>query len=247
MGTLTCSIFVDNLEIENSLSEYLDKMHSISSFDCISNKFELLEKMQQNQCDILFIEECEYDILHHILLPPFVIGIGNTQEFSVHSTIFDVLKIPLLEQNLCEVMSKILRIANAYRFPYRKLYEDSDIVSDTTANYQTLDMENNDYQMFIKIGKKQHRLVFDQILYIKNVGNTLKICLKGNENLYYRSTLKKMFNLLPPGLFARINKSVVVNYKEIESFQNQKVWIQNESFNVSRIYIVRLRELLRVR
>lgn len=247
MGTLACSIFVNNAELENCLSEYLSKMNCISSVDCLNNKFQLLEKTHQSYCDILFISEKEYDILHHILLPPFVIGIGNTENFAIHGSVFDVLKLPLDEQNICIVMSKILRIANAYRIPYRPVFEIPEVVSDTTANYHPNEMENNDYQMFIKIGKLNHRLVFDKILYIKNVGNTLKICLKDGESLFYRSTLKKIFNQLPPNLFARINKSVVINLKEIEKFQNQKVWIENECFNVSRIYIVRLRELLKVK
>ena len=121
------------------------------------------------------------------------------------------------------------------------------MVSEKEVKYKMGEPMRDAEQMFIKNGKISYKIVFDEVLYIKNVGNSLQIKMVDGKSFYYRSTLKKFFNILPANKFARVNKSVVVNFTKINSFQNQQVFIQDEYFCVSRIYIVRLRELLRLK
>ena len=246
MNTLTCSIFVDDKLAESQLVETIKKTSSIDVLHVLKNYLELVEKIHQRPTDILFISSQYCEILQNINQPPFVIVIDN-QSIPTgkrkRNLYFDVLTTPIQEQNLCDVLGKVFKIANTYRISS----ETSHIASEKEVKYEVGEPVWNAEQIFIKNGKISYKIVFDEVLYIKNVGNSLQIKMVNGKSFYYRSTLKKFFNMLPASKFARINKSVVVNYTKISSFQNQQVFIQDEYFCVSRIYIVRLRELLRLK
>jgi DNA-binding LytR/AlgR family response regulator len=247
MNQLTCAIFVDDKEIESQLVENIRKTSSIDVLYVLKNNFELVEKIHQKPTDILFISTCFCEILQNINQPPFVIVIEKQKEAArsrKRNLYFDVLSIPLQEQNLCDVLGKVFKIANTYRTHPETM---PSLVSEKEFKYEVNEPVWDAEQMFIKHGKISYKIVFDEVLYIKNVGNSLQIKMVNGKSYFYRSTLKKFFNLLPPNKFARINKSVVVNFTKINSFQNQQVSLQDEKFMVSRIYIVRLRELLRLK
>lgn len=246
MKQLTSAIFIDNKEDELLLVENIKRTSSIEVRYLIKNNLELVEKIHQRLTDILFISANYCEILHNINQPPFVIIIDNQtdqEEKYKRNLYFDVLTTPIQEQNLCDVLSKVFKIANTYRLQPETVLS----ASEREVNYDIPKSIPSAEQMFIKHGKTSYRIVFDKVLYIKNVGNSLQIQMDDGKNYFYRSTLKKFFNLLPPSKFARINKSVVVNFTKISSFQNQQVSIYDEQFPVSRIYIVRLRELLRLK
>lgn len=246
MNILTCAIFIDNKGVESQLIDILKQTSSIEMLYVLKNKMELVEKIHQKPTDILFISDSYCEMLQNINQPPFVIVTEEKGLFSDRSKrnmFFDMLNIPLREQNICDVFGKVFKIANAYRIQPAML----PLVSEENIKYQLPEVDRNHEQMFIKNGKVSYKIIFDNVLYIKNVGNSLQINMEDGKILFYRSTLRKFFNLLPENRFARVNKSVVVNYTKISRFQNQRVWIQNDQFSVSRIYIVRLRELLRLK
>lgn len=246
MNILTCTIFVYNKEVESLITDQLKKTSSIELRYVLRNNMELVEKIHQKPTDILFISDKYCGMLQNINQPPFVIVIeelGLTSEQNKRNLYFDVLSLPLQEQNLCDVFGKVFKIANAYLFSIPT----NPSVAEDQIKYKTDEPRVSDEQMFIKNGKVSYKIVFDEVLFIKNVGNTLQICMESGKSFFYRSTLRKFFNLLPANRFARVNKSVVVNYTKISRFQNQQIWINNELFSVSRIYIVRLRELLRLK
>ena len=246
MNILTCAIFIDNKEIENHLIDLLKKTSSVELLHILKNNMELVEKINQKPTDLLFISDNYCGMLQNINQPPFVVVLeehGLPPEQHKRNLYFDTLKVPIQEQNLCDVFGKVFKIANAYRFAL----SNNPSVAEDSIKYQANEPSANNEQMFIKNGKVSYKIVFDEVLFIKNVGNSLQISMENGKSLFYRSTLRKFFLLLPANRFARVNKSVVVNYTKISRFQNQEVWIHNEHFSVSRIYIVRLRELLRLK
>lgn len=246
MKSLTCSIFVDDKLAESQLVENIRKTTSINVLHVLRNYLELVEKIHQKPTDILFIGSKYCEILQNINQPPFVIIVDSKtfpSDKRKRNLYFDILTTPIQEQNLCDVLGKVFKIANTYRTNM----ETGPMVSEKDTKYEMNEPVRNEEQMFLKNGKISYKIVFDEVLYIKNAGNTLQIKMIDGKSFYYRSTLKKFFNMLPPQKFARVNKSVVVNFTKINSFQNQQVYIQGEQFCVSRIYIVRLRELLRLK
>ncbi|MEG2069990.1 MAG: LytTR family transcriptional regulator DNA-binding domain-containing protein, partial [Bacteroidales bacterium] len=157
---------------------------------------------------------------------------------------FDIICQHIQEINFCNIMSKIIKIANVYNVQQEII----PIAAESVVPYnRPNEAIRPDDHIFIKFNKSSIKVKYDEILYIKNAGNTLKIETTTGKPFYYRSTLKKFYESLPTHTFTRINKSIVVNYTKIDKYKNQTVYIQNETFKVSRIYSVRLKELLRLR
>ncbi len=243
MNNLTSAVCIASADAEAQLLAYLKNVSSIDISLIIKNKMELVEKIPQKDIDILFVSDDYCKSMPNVNLPPFVVLVAKSVPVEERKHYFDVLTLPITEQNFCDVLGKIIKIANAYQ-PRVPL---TPIVMEDKSEYHGSEQEANDKYMFIKIGKISHKLIFDDIQYVKNVGNSLQITMEDGRSLFYRSTLKKFYDRLPANRFARVNKSVVANFTKINRLHNQEIWLQNEKFNVSRIYIARLRELLKLK
>lgn len=243
MNILTSAVFIADTATESQLLSYLNDVSSIDVVLIVKNNLELVEKVPQKSIDILFISEDYCESLPTINLPPFVVVVAKSESFAKRKLFFDVLLHPITESGLCDVLGKILKIANAYK-PKEPVVQ---FASEGKTDYHTTEENGNEQFMFIKIGKISHKLVFDELMFVRNVGNSLQITMNNGKSLFYRSTMKKFFDLLPDNRFARVNKSVIVNFTKVTSLHKQTIWIQNEKFSVSRIYIVRLREQLRLK
>ena len=102
--------------------------------------------------------------------------------------------------------------------------------------------------MFIKEGKNKQKIVYDEVMYVKNAGYALQI-QQGNDKVnYFRSSLKRLLDILPQSKFVRISKSLIINFHKVEFFKNQEVILNDKTvLPVSRIYHKRLRELMRLK
>lgn len=245
MNSLSCSLYIDSENNEKQLLAHLRQTSSIDIKHVFKSAIELVENMNNKPIDILFISKSLEQVLTYIRQPPFIIGIDGEEQNCISNwnhLYFDSLTYPIEEQNLCNTLGKLFKIANTYRTQASKAYLAAENEAIYHAQAPTQDLDH----IFIKNGSKSLKLFYNEILYVKNVGNHVQIFLENKKPVFHRSTLKKFFESLPMNSFARINKSVIVNFKKIDGFQKQYVWIQQEKFSVSRIYIVRLRELLRL-
>lgn len=247
MNSLSCSLYIDNKDVEADLLSQIRQTSSIEIKHVFNSNIEIVEHLQQKVVDILFISKSFEHVLTSIIQPPFIIAIEDEKQNSNGSKnhlFFDILTHPFDEQSLCNTLAKLLKIANAYRPKSTEMLVAAE--RKTPSYFTTNTPQETDY-MFIKNGRTSLKLVFNEILFVKNVGNQVQIYLENSKPVFHRSTLKRFYERLPMDSFARINKSVVVNFTKITSFQNYYVWVQQDKFPVSRIYIVRLRELLRLK
>ncbi len=213
----------------------------------LKNNMELIEKLHRMPTDILFISTANRGMLSMVNQPPFVIlvdDISTKKEVIDSQLYFDRLTYPINEQKLCNVLGKIFRIASTYK---ASLVETNAMASEKESAYQTGDTSCNEEYMFLTQGKRSFKIIHKEVLFIRNNGNSLEIRKENGESLFYHSPLKKMLTFLPDSIYTRINKSVIVNYTKIASFKNQKVYIRDEVFHVTRTYLVRLRECLRLK
>ena len=98
---------------------------------------------------------------------------------------------------------------------------------------------------FVRYKRSKIKVVFDDILFIKNTGNCLRIEKANRKIIYHNSTMKQFQDILPPENFIRINKSIIVNYNRIERYEKGVIYIKNQAFKVSRIYAARVKDMLK--
>lgn len=236
LETIICS---GEKNLENKLIHQLQQFDTIEILDIIKGKVELIEKMNVNHPDILIIDldSGEWDfneIINQVQRPPFIIGI-TTKIYNAISLldngIFDLITPKIDEEIFYKKIAKILRIMRHFKNDTNTVAEASNYYR---KNNKTAEL-SKDY-IFVKHKKSNIKLVFDEILFVSNVGNYLKIELNNGKICYHTSTLKKFHALLPKDKFFRINKSVIVNAQKIDRIVKDEIQLKHHVFKVSRIY-----------
>ena len=81
------------------------------------------------------------------------------------------------------------------------------------------------------------RIVFDNVLYFKKVGNQVCVYFENGFRKYFRSNLKMFQSKFPKNKFQKINRSVVVNMDKVTGVIKNRVLINdNATFELSRSF-----------
>jgi len=88
---------------------------------------------------------------------------------------------------------------------------------------------------FIKSNKKMIKLRFDEVVFIKSLGNYAEIAMSGGEKYVYYRSLKELINTLPEE-FMRIHNSYIVNLTHVDSFEDNHITLKNLKIRVPKSY-----------
>lgn len=247
MKILSCMLFMMDKTIEEKLIKHIRAFDSIEINEIIKSRVGLIEKLNRKKPDLLFInldnEEIDFsNIVKLIQKPPFIIGVtGNKKHLQerLDQGIFDFLDNKVEMEDICRKISKIWHI-------YHCLFPPKDPqANEAMPQYYAKSQPKLKNHTFVRYKKMNTKVVFDDILFIKNTGNSLRIENYNNKVFYHNSTLKQFLSILPQENFIRINKSIVVNYNRIDHYEKNTIYIKNYSFKVSRIYAARLKDMLK--
>lgn len=248
MKKLNCILFIKDSLLEEKLIQRIHAFDSIEIIDIIKNSVEFIEKLNRTHPYLLFVDmdmpggEVE-EILKLVAKPPFLIAITEQKSMVpdlMANGFFDFLDRKLDLEIFCRKMSKVLNITHSL------CSQNSDQVNEAPLSYRAgkAAVKLKSYT-FIKYKKTNLKLFYDDILFIKNTGNCLRIENYNGKIYYHNSTLKKFLSILPSDKFVRINKSIIVNYNRIEKFEKNMVYLKSQAFNVSRIYTMNLKDMFR--
>ncbi len=96
---------------------------------------------------------------------------------------------------------------------------------------------------FIKSNKRIVKVYFDDILYVKGMGNYVEILLiDKSKHIYYKS-LKDIIDALPDS-FMRVHNSYIVNLTTIDAFEDHQVIMQDHQVPVGKSYRECLKDTL---
>jgi DNA-binding LytR/AlgR family response regulator len=86
--------------------------------------------------------------------------------------------------------------------------------------------KEQDY-FFVKSSGRQHRICFEDILYVESIRDYVNI-KTSEEEFIVLDTLKSMEQQLPESFFMRIHKSFIVNLNHIKNTTTKKIIINPE-------------------
>jgi DNA-binding LytR/AlgR family response regulator len=131
-------------------------------------------------------------------------------------------------------MGKILNIYSTYnKFDQRILRR----VEEERLSYSADDRTMKSVFIIGTRNEESTRIVFDNVLYIKKVGNQVCVCFDDDTRKYFRSNLKLFMSKFPKSRFQKINRSVVVNMDKVTRVIKNRVLIaDNANFEVSRSF-----------
>lgn len=96
-------------------------------------------------------------------------------------------------------------------------------------------MINHPNFTFIKTDKKLIKINFDDILFIRGLGNYVEIFVRNNKKYIYYKTLKDLIDKLPDE-FMRVHNSSIVNLKNIEYIEDNHLVIGEHKITIAKSY-----------
>lgn len=92
----------------------------------------------------------------------------------------------------------------------------------------------DDEYIMVKVDYSVVKVMFDDILFVEGLKDYVKLYTK-NGNYVTKSTMKNIEDRFPVN-FMRIHKSVIVNLKEVESFENNHVVVGGHSLALGSLF-----------
>jgi DNA-binding LytR/AlgR family response regulator len=96
-------------------------------------------------------------------------------------------------------------------------------------------MINQQTFTFIKTDKKLIKLNFDDILYIKGLGNYVEIFIKNSKKYVYYKSLKELIDKLPEE-FMRVHNSYIINLKNVQHIEDNHLMIEAHKITIAKSY-----------
>lgn len=95
--------------------------------------------------------------------------------------------------------------------------------------------ENNNDFMFVRSDRRMVKVDFNSILYIESLSDYVKI-FTTEKTIVIRETIRSLEEKLPRKKFIRIHRSFIISFKNITSFTNESIEINNKALPISRSY-----------
>ena len=89
--------------------------------------------------------------------------------------------------------------------------------------------------IFVKSDRRYFKVNLKDILFIEGLKDYVIIQLDG-QRIITRMNIKNIHDLLPKNIFLRTNRSYIVNYKHIDSFNNNDVFIKTHEIAIGNSY-----------
>ncbi len=217
----------------------LSKYYSLNIAFVCRNTAEAVDYLNNHTPMIFFLDLEFYEVLHDIRKPPFIVGLCDmTHTKKVKQFLkmgfFEVFYAPYTERELNSIMGKILNIYGTYNKIDQKMLQH---VEEENLSYN---LEEHSPKSIFILGTRNEesiRIVFDEVLYFKKIGNQVCVYFENGYRKYFRSNLKMFHAKFPKNKFLKINRSVVVNMEKVTGvIKNHILIADNATFELSRSF-----------
>lgn len=208
MKKIKCIVVDDEPLAVSLLGSYVDKIPFFELVFSTENPIEALQYIQKNEADLIFLD---------IQMPEltginFMKIVGNKLKY-ILTTAYSEYALEGYEHNVIDYLLKPISFS---RFEKSALKAQERFpTNETSANSH----------FFIKSSGQQHRINFDDILYIESIKDYVNIKTENQEYIVL-DTLKSLENQLPES-FARVHKSFILNLDKIEKIDIRNVFLSS--------------------
>lgn len=215
MKALRCIIADDEPIARQILEGYIKDVPNLKLIASCKNAFEVMEVVQKNPIDILFLDInmpklSGISLLRTMGSRPNVIITTAYPEYAVEGFELEVTDYLLKPFSLERFLQAVSKVRKGIVHPF------------STAENQK---EEKSQSIFVKSDKKIIKLNFIEIKYIEAYGNYIKIY--GDEMILTAKTLTTFLEELP-NQFLRIHKSFIVNFDHLKLIDGNQIVLQND-------------------
>lgn len=216
MKHLNCLIADDEPIARQILESYIRDIPNLTLVASCKNAFEVLEVLQQETIDLLFLDInmpklSGLSLLKTIQNRPNVIITTAYPEYAVEGFELDVTDYLLKPFSLERFIQAVLKVKKK-----------SSVVKEVIAPIK----EEGNKTIFVKSDKKILKLNLDEIVYIEAYGNYIKI--HTDQMILTAQTLSEFLKKLPLH-FLRVHKSYVINFNQLKLIDGNQILLQNDT------------------
>lgn len=191
------------------------------------NAIEALNYIKNNNIDLIFldIEMDEFsglDFLESLNKKPHIILTTAYSDYALKGYEYHVSDYLLKPISYTKFIKSVNRI-------YDLIYNTKEKIN------TTLQQKTNDF-IFLKTEYKLRKMKFNDILYVKSMGNYMMVKTVSDETIYTIMNFKETLDLLPKNEFIRIHKSYIISIDKINAINKSSVEINNENIPIGESY-----------
>lgn len=229
------TLIIDDEHLARKLmSEYVQKIPSLTLVGTCANAFEALDFLKNESVDLIFSDIQMPDLTGLELMRmlknrPAVIFSTAYSEFALESyelDAVDYLLKPIAFPRFFQAVNKAIE-----RIKLLHGNERSVTVSTTITPEVPLDKEF----LMVRADHKMYRINFFELIFIEGQSEYVTFHLTTRKITAYYS-LKKLEEELPANLFCRIHKSYIIALKSIEVIEGNLLTISGQKITIGKIY-----------
>ena len=208
MKRIKCIVVDDEPLAVSLLGSYVEKIPFFELVFSTENPIEALEYIRKNEADLIFLD-IQMSELTGI---NFMKIVGDKMKY-ILTTAYSEYALEGYEHN---VIDYLLKPISFDRFQKSALK--------AQERFPTNETSANSY-FFVKSSGQQHKINFDEILYVESIKDYVNI-KTDNQEYIVLDTLKSLENQLPEN-FARVHKSFILNLDKIEKIDVRNVFLNS--------------------
>jgi DNA-binding LytR/AlgR family response regulator len=204
MKKIKCIIIDDEPLAITLLESYARKVPFLDLVYSTENPIQALEYIQNNDSDLIFLD---------IQMPEltginFMKILGNKQKY-ILTTAYSEYALEGYEHHIVDYLLKPISFERFYKSSLK-----------AQERFSFKEESENSY-FFVKSSGQQHRINFNEILYVESIKDYVNIRTESQEYIIL-DTLKSLELQLSES-FIRIHKSFIINLNQIKSLDSKKV------------------------
>jgi DNA-binding LytR/AlgR family response regulator len=234
-----CIIVDDEPLARNLLSDYVRKVPQLNLVDTLSSPLQVMDVLQRNEIDIMFLDVQMPDLTGISLLKvlqkkPLIVLTTAYSEYALEGYELDVadyLLKPITFERFLRTVDKITMRLNERKAPVTAVPAGKPSV-DTAQPF-----------VFVKDGTKLIKLRIDEILYVEGLKDYVTIHTKAQKAVSLQR-LKALEEELPADKFIRVHNSFIVAFNAIDVIHKNDVQIGTAMIPIGETYKKSFREFI---
>lgn len=224
MNKIKCIIVDDEPLAISLLEQYVQKIPFLELVFSTENPIEALEYIQTHNSDLIFLD---------IQMPEltginFMKIVGAKQKY-ILTTAYSEYALEGYEHNIIDYLLKPISFDRFQKSAMKAM--------------ERFSFQEEESHFFVKSSGQQHRINFNEILYIESIKDYVNIRTAGEEYIVL-DTLKSMENQLSER-FVRIHKSFIINLDKVKSIGAKKLMLSEQEIPIGDSYRSSLLEKLK--
>jgi len=225
MEKIRCLVVDDEPNAIRLIRSHIDKIDNLFVVGEFANGIDAISFLSKNSVDLIFLDIqmpdlTGLDLIKTLINPPKMIITTAFREYALEGFELEVVDYLLKPITFVRFMKAVVK--------YKTFFKEREI---TNFPEETI---KEDF-IFLKEGKKTHKLKYSEILYIEGLNEYIKIHAI-HCRIILKQSLISMEKTLPENMFLRIHKSYIISINNIKAFTNHSVEINDLELPIGKSY-----------